>query len=104
MQNYNLSYVQFKEKAKIGNSEPSNSTIHRWIQLGLITCKKHSRGNLYSNESADQLKLCIKLRSYGKTIHDMKLLFKKYPLRFLNQKIGRITPAKLDQMINMKKK
>lgn len=104
MSKFNLTYAQLKEKAKIRDNEPSDSTTHRWIQLGLITSKKHSHGNLYSKESVEQLKLCIKLRNYGKNIHDMKLLFKKYPLGFLRQKIGKITPGKLNQMINKKKK
>lgn len=98
MSNFNLSYTQLKEKAGIRENEPSDSTIHRWIQLDLIPYQKRYR-NLYNTESVEQLKLCIKLRDYGKNIHDMKLLFDNYPLKTLSQKVGKITPDELNNLL-----
>ena len=41
MSDYNLTFTQLKEKAGIKNNELSNNTIHRWIQFGLISSKRH---------------------------------------------------------------
>lgn len=98
MSDYNLTFTQLKEKAGIKNNELSNNTIHRWIQFGLISSKRHYH-SLYSNESVEQLKLCIKLRSYGKNIYEMKLLFDNYPLKMLSDKIGKMTPDELNKLL-----
>ena len=102
MSNFNLSYSELKEQAGIKNDEPSDSTIHRWIQFGLISHKKQYR-SLYSKESVEQLRLCIKLRIYGKNIHGMKLLLDNYPLKALSEKIGKITPDDLNVMLHKAK-
>lgn len=96
MEIYNLTFKELKEKAKA--EEISNATIHRWIQLGLIPYQKKYH-NLYSNESVEKLRLCISMRSYGKDIHEMRLLFDCYPLPLLTRKIGKITPDELNRMI-----
>jgi len=54
--------------------------------------------SLYSTESVERLKLCIKLRNYGKNIHQMKLLFDNYSLKTLSQKAGKITPDELNKL------
>ena len=99
MSNFNLTYAELKEKAGIRENDLSDSTIHRWIQFSLISRKKQFRGNLYSNESVEHLKLCIKLRSYGKNIHEMKLLMDSYPLKTLSEKVGKITPDELKRLL-----
>lgn len=101
MKEYYLTFNELKEKAKA--DETSNATIHRWIQLGLIPYQKEYH-NLYSDESIERLKLCIKLRDYGKNIHEMRALFDKYPLRVLIKKVGKITPDELNGMLKNNRK
>ncbi|MCK4396517.1 MAG: MerR family transcriptional regulator [Candidatus Marinimicrobia bacterium] len=105
MSEFNLTYSQLKEKAGVKNNpaNPTDSTIRRWIQFGLIVHRKKFH-SLYSNRSVEQLKLCMKLREYRKTIREMKLLFKRYSIEHLNQKLLRnISPSDLDKMINARK-
>jgi|GEM_PF-5786381 len=102
MSNFNLSYSELKEQAGIKNDETSDSTIHRWIQFGLISHKKKYR-SLYSKESVEQLELCIKLRIYGKNIHEMKLLLDNYSLKTLTEKVGKINPDDLNKLLQKAK-
>lgn len=102
MSGFNLTYAQLKEKAGVKNSDPSDNTIRRWIQFGLIEHKKKFH-SLYNSKSIEQLKICIKLRAFRKTIHEMKQIFKRYSLEDLKSKLRNISPEKLDEMINMKK-
>ena len=105
MAEFNLSYEQLKEKVGLKkSSSPSDQIIHRWIQMGLIARKKnyHSR---YSEESVEQLKLCVKLRTYyGKTTHEMQMLFDNYSLPYLAKRIERISGEELSDMINKARK
>jgi len=98
MSDFSLSYGELKKKAGIESNQPSDSTIHRWIQFGLIECEKEYK-SLYSERSVEQLKLCMKLRIYGKAIDEMKRLFEGYPLETLSKKIGKITPNELNNML-----
>lgn len=102
MSEFNLTYSQLKEKAGVKNNpaNPTDSTIRRWIQFGLIVHRKKFH-SLYSNRSVEQLKICIKLRAFRKTINEMKQLFRNYSLEDLKKKLRQhISPEKLDEMIN----
>lgn len=105
MSEFNMSYEQLKEKAGLKEgSNPSDQIIHRWIQMGLIVRKKNYHSH-YNDESVEQLKLCVKLRTYyGKTTHEMQMLFDNYSLPYLAKKIKKISGEELSDMLNKAKK
>jgi len=98
MSKFDLTYKQLKEQAGIKGKKPSNTVIHRWIQFGLISCKKNYH-SFYSNNSVSQLILCIKLTDYGKNIYAMRLLFDSYSIKMLSEKVGKITPNELNKLL-----